>query len=47
MTPAGSRKPYGEQIPMPNVQALADQGVLFREAYCGGPHVLRQSAPAC
>jgi len=30
-------QPYGEQIPMPNVQALADQGVLFREAYCAAP----------
>ncbi len=30
-------QPYGEQVPMPNVQALADQGVLFREAYCAAP----------
>jgi N-sulfoglucosamine sulfohydrolase len=30
-------QPYGEQVPMPNVQALADQGVLFREAFCAAP----------
>jgi arylsulfatase A-like enzyme len=30
-------QPYGEQVPMPNVQALADQGVLFRQAYCAAP----------
>jgi len=30
-------QPYGEQVLMPNVQALADQGVLFREAFCAAP----------
>jgi arylsulfatase A-like enzyme len=30
-------QPYGHQVPMPNVQALADQGVLFRHAYCAAP----------
>src|ERR1019366_2891249 len=30
-------QPYGEQVPMPNVQALADQGALFRKAFCAAP----------
>ncbi len=30
-------QPYGHQVLMPNVQALADQGVLFRQAYCAAP----------
>jgi N-sulfoglucosamine sulfohydrolase len=30
-------QPYGFQIPTPNMQLLADQGVLFREAFCGAP----------
>jgi N-sulfoglucosamine sulfohydrolase len=30
-------QPYGEQVTMPNVQALADQGVLFRDAFCAAP----------
>jgi arylsulfatase A-like enzyme len=30
-------QPYGEPVPMPNVQVLADQGVLFREAFCAAP----------
>src|SRR3954453_3934314 len=30
-------QPYGHQVPMPNVQALADQGVLFRDAFCAAP----------
>jgi N-sulfoglucosamine sulfohydrolase len=30
-------QPYGEPVPMPNVQALADQGVLFRDAFCAAP----------
>jgi N-sulfoglucosamine sulfohydrolase len=30
-------QPYGHQVPMPNVQALADQGVLFRHAFCAAP----------
>ena len=30
-------QPYGFQIPTPNIQLLADQGVLFREAFCVAP----------
>jgi arylsulfatase A-like enzyme len=30
-------QPYGYQIPTPNIQLLADQGVLFREAFCAAP----------
>jgi arylsulfatase A-like enzyme len=30
-------QPYGYQVPTPNIQLLADQGVLFREAFCGAP----------
>lgn len=30
-------QPYGHQVLMPNVQALADQGVLFRQAFCAAP----------
>ena len=30
-------QPYGFQIPTPNIQLLADQGVLFREAFCAAP----------
>ena len=30
-------QPYGHQIPTPNVQRLADQGVLFRQAFCAAP----------
>jgi arylsulfatase A-like enzyme len=30
-------QPYGYPVPTPNVQALADQGVLFREAFCAAP----------
>ncbi len=30
-------QPYGHQIPTPNIQLLADQGVLFREAFCAAP----------
>lgn len=30
-------QPYGEPVPMPNVQGLADQGVLFRQAFCAAP----------
>ena len=30
-------QPYGYQVPTPNVQLLADQGVLFRKAFCGAP----------
>src|SRR5215213_3017199 len=30
-------QPYGYQVPTPNIQLLADQGVLFRNAFCGAP----------
>ncbi len=30
-------QPYGHAIPTPNLQALAERGVLFRRAYCAAP----------
>jgi N-sulfoglucosamine sulfohydrolase len=30
-------QPYGQQIPTPNIQRLADQGLLFRQAFCAAP----------
>jgi N-sulfoglucosamine sulfohydrolase len=30
-------QPYGYQVPTPNIQLLADQGVLFRQAFCVVP----------
>jgi len=30
-------QPYGYQVPTPNIQLLADQGLLFREAFCAAP----------
>lgn len=30
-------QPYGYGVPTPNIQLLADQGVLFREAFCAAP----------
>jgi arylsulfatase A-like enzyme len=30
-------QPYGYQVPTPNIQLLADQGVLFRKAFCASP----------
>jgi N-sulfoglucosamine sulfohydrolase len=30
-------QPYGVQVPTPNIQLLADQGALFREAFCVAP----------
>jgi arylsulfatase A-like enzyme len=30
-------QPYGHQIPTPNIQMLADQGVLFRQAFSAAP----------
>jgi N-sulfoglucosamine sulfohydrolase len=30
-------QPYGYPVPTPNFQLLADQGVLFREAFCAAP----------
>ncbi len=30
-------QPYGYAAPTPNMQKLAEQGVLFRQNFCGGP----------
>jgi N-sulfoglucosamine sulfohydrolase len=30
-------QPYGRQIVTPNIQRLADQGLLFRQAFCAAP----------
>jgi arylsulfatase A-like enzyme len=30
-------QPYGHAVPTPNIQRLADQGVLFRQAFCAAP----------
>lgn len=30
-------QPYGRQVPTPNIQHLADQGVLFRKAFSAAP----------
>src|SRR4051812_20494523 len=30
-------QPYGHQVPTPNIQMLADQGALFRQAFSAGP----------
>lgn len=30
-------RPYGHAMPTPNFQALAEQGVLFRQAFCANP----------
>jgi N-sulfoglucosamine sulfohydrolase len=30
-------QPYGHQVPTPNIQRLADQGMLFRESFCAAP----------
>jgi arylsulfatase A-like enzyme len=30
-------QPYGYLVPTPNIQHLADQGVLFRQAFCAAP----------
>ncbi len=30
-------QPYGHPVPTPNIQWLADQGVLFRKAFCAAP----------
>lgn len=29
--------PYGHDVPTPNIQRFAEQGVLFRKAYCAAP----------
>lgn len=30
-------QPYGYQIPTPNIQRLAEEGVIFRQAFCAAP----------
>ena len=40
-------QPYGHQVPTPNIQRLADQGLLFRQAYCAAPTLLGRAARAC
>lgn len=30
-------EPYGHAVPTPNIQRLAEEGVLFRKAFCGAP----------
>ncbi|MEM7126965.1 MAG: sulfatase [Chloroflexota bacterium] len=30
-------QPYGHNVPTPNIQRLAEQGVLFRKAFCAAP----------
>jgi arylsulfatase A-like enzyme len=30
-------QPYGHPVPTPNLQRLAEQGALFRQAFCAGP----------
>src|ERR1700722_15099270 len=30
-------QPYGYAVPTPNIQHLADQGALFRQAFCAAP----------
>jgi N-sulfoglucosamine sulfohydrolase len=30
-------QPYGNAIPTPNIQWLADQGIMFRNAFCAAP----------
>ena len=30
-------QPYGFAVPTPNLQRLAEQGMLFRQAFCSGP----------
>lgn len=30
-------QPYGHAIPTPNIQRLAEEGMLFRQAFCAGP----------
>src|SRR3954451_3525071 len=31
-------EPYGHPVPTPNTQRLAEQGLLFRQAFCGAPN---------
>ena len=36
-------QPYGHPVPTPNIQRLADQGLLFRQAFCGARRRARGS----
>ena len=40
-------QPYGHQVPTPNIQRLADQGVLFRQAFSRRARLLARRAPRC
>ena len=40
-------QPYGHQVPTPNIQRLADQGLLFRQAFCRRAGLLAAAAPRC
>ena len=40
-------QPYGHQVPTPNIQRLADQGLLFRQAFSRGAGLLGAAAPRC
>ena len=30
-------QPYGHPVPTPNLQRLAEEGMLFRQAFCAAP----------
>ena len=30
-------QPYGQNVPTPNIQRLAEEGVLFRQGFCAAP----------
>jgi arylsulfatase A-like enzyme len=36
-------QPYGHSVPTPNIQRLADQGLLLRQAFCAAPTSVRDS----
>ena len=36
-------QPYGHAIPTPNIQWLADQGIMFRSAFCAAGKKLLSS----
>ena len=40
-------QPYGYQVPTPNIQLLADQGVLFRAGVLRRARPARAAAPRC
>ena len=35
-------QPYGYAVPTPRIQGLAEQGMLFRQAFCAASDLLRQ-----